>query len=353
MKIYIRSTAAISPQETFGQVSYLANPVTYNGNFLKAIEPAYQDILDPKLTRRMSRIIRMGVAAAIMCLRESGITNPGAIVTGTAYGCIEDTRIFLSSLIQQDEQMLSPTAFIQSTHNTVAAQIALMLKCNEYNNTFVHRGFSFESALLDGMMLLEEGETSNVLVGGLDEITDVSFAILNRFGLYKNEPVSNLALFQSNSAGTIGGEGAAFFLLSSEPFGSGYAELEGLTTFYKPASETDIAKNIMEFISARSLSMEDIDLVITGRNGDKNNDEVYDCLQKDIFSNTAAINYKHLCGEYPTAVSFAMWFAAKILHTGQLPPAAGYSVDKQIKRILIYNNYFGIHHSLILLSAIK
>ena len=353
MKIYIGSAAAISPQKTFGEVPFLTHPVNYNGNFIKAIEPSYQDILDPRLIRRMSRIIKMGVATAMACLRESDITNPGAIVTGTAYGCIEDTRIFLSSLIQQDEQMLSPTAFIQSTHNTVAAQIALMLKCNEYNNTFVHRGFSFESALLDSMMLLEEGEAKNVLVGGLDEITDVSFAILNRFGLYKNKPVSNLALFQSNSAGTIGGEGAAFFLLSSEPFDSDYAQLEGLTTFYKPASETDIAKNIVEFISARSLTMADIDLVITGRNGDKNNDKVYDCLQKDVFSNTTAVNYKHLCGEYPTAVSFAMWFAAKILHTGQLPPGIGYSIDMQIKRILIYNNYFGIHHSLILLSAIK
>src|SRR5580698_7579456 len=108
MKIYIRSIASISPQETFGQVSFLIHPISYDSNFLKAIEPAYEGILDPKLTRRMSRIIKMGVAAALQCLRKGGITNPGAIITGTAYGCLDDTGIFLSRLVQQGEQMLSP-----------------------------------------------------------------------------------------------------------------------------------------------------------------------------------------------------------------------------------------------------
>ena len=64
MKIYIRATANISPQETFGQVPFLMKPVEYTGNVLKVIEPDYKDIIDAKLIRRMSHIIRMGVAAA-------------------------------------------------------------------------------------------------------------------------------------------------------------------------------------------------------------------------------------------------------------------------------------------------
>ncbi len=353
MNIYISSAACISPQQSFGLAQVPVQPVAHNSNFLKAIEPAYQDILDPKLTRRMSRIIRMGVATAIECLKEGDVTNPGAIVTGTAYGCLEDTGIFLSRLIEQDEQMLSPTAFIQSTHNTVGAQIALMHKCNEYNNTFVHRGFSFESALLDSIMLLREGEAKNVLVGGIDEITDTSFAILNRFGLYKKENISNLSLFQSTSKGTIAGEGAAFFLLSSVSSENNLAQLEGLSTFYKPSSNADIVKNIGDFVNEHALTVNDIDLVITGRNGDEQNDEVYNYLRENIFINNEVINYKHLCGEYPTAVSFAMWFAAKILHTNGSQQVMGYNAGKQIKRILIYNNYLGIHHSLILLTAVN
>ncbi len=46
---------------------------------------------------------------------------PGAIITGTALGCLEDTVTFLTRMIELNEELLPPTAFIQSTHNTVAA----------------------------------------------------------------------------------------------------------------------------------------------------------------------------------------------------------------------------------------
>ena len=192
--MYIRATGNISPQKTFGHLPFLTEPVEYTGNRLACIEPDYKEFIDVKQIRRMSRIIRMGVAAAMECLQEAGVKVPDAIVTGTAYGCLEDTGLFLTKMVEFNEELLTPTAFIQSTHNTIGAQIGLMLQCNNYNNAFVHRGFSFESALLDGMMLLKEKEATNVLVGAVDEITNISHTILSRMGLYKQEPVSNLEL---------------------------------------------------------------------------------------------------------------------------------------------------------------
>ena len=154
--MYIRATGNISPQKTFGHGPLLAEPIEHSGNRLTCVEPDYKDLIDVKLIRRMSRIIRMGVAAASACLQEAKVEVPDAITTGTAYGCMEDTGLFLTKMVEFNEELLTPTAFIQSTHNTIGAQIALMLKCHEYNNAYVHRGFSFESALLDGMMLLRK-----------------------------------------------------------------------------------------------------------------------------------------------------------------------------------------------------
>ncbi len=350
--MYIRATGNISPQKTFGHQP-LEEPVVYTGNRLACIEPDYKDFIDPKQIRRMSRIIRMGVAAAMECLQEAGIKSPDAIVTGTAYGCLEDTNVFLSRMVEFNEELLTPTAFIQSTHNTIGAQIGLLLQCNNYNNAFVHRGFSFESALLDGMMLLKEGEASNVLVGAIDEITNTSHAILNRLGLYKQETVSNLDIFQTGTKGTIAGEGAAFFVLANEPAETDYAKLDGMHTFYKPNGDGEIEKQVSHFLNKHSVSMNDIDLVITGRNGDVNWDSIYDQVDKSIFNNKVSINYKQLCGEYPTAAAFAMWLGATILKTGSLPQAISneQAEGKSIKRVLIYNHYLGIHHSLMLLSA--
>ena len=353
MAIYIQATANISPQKTFGRVPFLMEPVEYTSTRLRSIEPDYTAFINAKSLRRMSRIIKMGIAAAMECLQEAGEKNPGAIITGTAFGCLEDTGIFLTSIIEQKEEMLQPTPFIQSTHNTVGAQIALLLKCHEYNNTFVHRGFSFESALLDAFMLLQEGETTSVLAGSVDEITDISHAILTRFGLYKRFPVSNLSLFTSTSKGTIAGEGAAFFLLTNQPSANAYAQLEGISTFYKPVDIIEIEKHILSFLSSRQINIDDIDLIITGKNGDIKGDSIYKQLEGSIFKNKNLINYKHLCGEYATSTSFALWLAANIIKNGTVPGVTGNESLKEdkLKRILVYNHYQNIHHSLLLISA--
>jgi 3-oxoacyl-(acyl-carrier-protein) synthase len=331
----------------------LVDAVAYTGNRLACIEPDYRDFIDPRQIRRMSRIIRMGVAAAMECLHEAGVKVPDAIITGTAYGCLEDTNSFLSKMVEFNEELLTPTAFIQSTHNTIGAQIGLMLQCNNYNNAFVHRGFSFESALLDGMLLLRENDAANVLVGAIDEITNTSHTILNRLGLYKQGPVSNLDIYKTKTKGTIAGEGAAFFLLANESSSNDYAKLDGLHTFYKPEGITEIEKQITSFLDKHAVNINDIDLIITGKNGDGGKDKIYEQLGQTVFKTKDAINYKHLCGEYPTAAAFAMWMAAVIIKSGKVPAALNYigPSDKRFKRILIYNHYQGTHHSLSLLSA--
>jgi 3-oxoacyl-[acyl-carrier-protein] synthase II len=333
MNIYIRSTHSISPQNSFGHPptpgatpSVAPGPTVAPapGTRLKCIEPDYKAILDPKLIRRMSRIIKMGAATAQACLQEAGEQYPEAIITGTAYGCLEDTGLFLTSMIERNEVTLQPATFIQSTHNTVGAQIALLLQCTRYNNTFVHRGLSFESALLDAVLLLQEGDAANVLVGAVDEITDTSHALLTRFGLYRR--------------GTIAGEGATFFLLASQPGENDYARLEGMTTFYKPNGPAEIERQIHSFLAAHAIDPDSIDLVITGNNGDWANDSIYRQLESSIFKDKPSAPYKHLCGEYPTSTAFALWMAANMVRTGT-------------RRILIYNHYLSIHHSLFLLSA--
>src|SRR5690606_27841623 len=105
---------------------------------------------------------------------------------------------FLSKMTEQKEQMLTPTAFIQSTHNTVGGQIALVNGCNGPNLTYVHRGHSFEHALLHAYLYLRHHPDDTVLAGGIDELTPTSEAILKRFGVTDN------------------GEGACFFTVNTK-----------------------------------------------------------------------------------------------------------------------------------------
>jgi 3-oxoacyl-[acyl-carrier-protein] synthase II len=345
--MYIQSTAAVTPQASFETI--LTQPDTYSGDKLPCVEPDYTTYIDSKQIRRMSRVIKMGVAAAMDCLKAAGIQQPGAFVTGTAYGCLADTEAFLSRMVSFNEELLSPTSFIQSTHNTVGAQIALMLQCHNYNNTFVHRGFSFENALSDASLLLAEKEADNVLVGAVDEIVDASHAILQRFGLYKNREQS-VALLEQPGKGTMNGEGAVFFLVNGEKQANSMAKLNEVHTFYKPVSNAAIELEIDRFLTSQDITIDEVDIILTGLNGDTGNDAAYTSLQSSVFNNKPLSGFKHLCGEYPTATAFAVWLAANILHTGKLPASVGKNAQAP-KRILIYNHQQHIHHALFLLTA--
>src|SRR5438067_1466890 len=115
MSIYIRATGIISPQRTFGYSELSTEVVEYPGNRLSCIEPDYKEIIDVKIIRRMSRIIKMSVSTAYECLKNAGLKLPDAIITGTAYGCQEDTITFLKKMVENKEEMTAPAAFIQST----------------------------------------------------------------------------------------------------------------------------------------------------------------------------------------------------------------------------------------------
>ncbi|AHF15900.1 beta-ketoacyl synthase chain length factor [Niabella soli] len=341
--MYIHSTYAVSPQVSFDAL--LANPERYTGERFACKEPDYTKYIDPKLIRRMSRIIKMGASAAMECLQAAQEKNPDAIVTGTAYGCLADTDQFLTRMVEFKEELLSPTAFIQSTHNTVGAQIALQLKCHNYNNTYVHRGNSFEAALLDAVSLINEGDAEKVLIGGVDEIIEHSHAILRRFDLYKTDGASEM-LIGSGTRGTIAGEGAAFFLLDKNKPVNAMAKLDAMQTFYKPTGEiTDL---IESFMAGQGISVNDIDLVITGDNGDNRYSRHYNHINRLLFENKPAITYKQYCGEYPTSSAFALWLASNIISTGKVPENTAMVAPR---KILIYNNYKLNYPSLYLLSV--
>jgi 3-oxoacyl-[acyl-carrier-protein] synthase II len=339
MKVYVRSTGNISPQHSLDADRFFLTRMESTNNYFKTVEPDYDAFIDSKMIRRMSRIVRMGVAAAKTCLTNGEIEKPAAILTATAYGCLEDTSSFLRRMIEFEEKMLSPTAFIQSTHNTVGAQIALLLKCHNYNNTIVHRAFSLENAITESLLLLAEG-VGPVLVGAIDEITDDRHAIMSRFGLYRKQ----------SGVGKIAGEGAAFFLLDKEPGPDPQAVLQDMQILYKPENTAEIKNSILELLNRNQLSFENIDLLLTAHSGNRKQDVTDVQLLQSIFKGVPNFPFKSLCGDYPTASGFAVWFAATLLKK-QKQPVWMNSLKFPLKNILIHQHDNSEQHSFFIISA--
>lgn len=315
--IYIRHTASIHPQ---------GNPE--NHPYLSACEPDYKGIItNTTLRRRMSRIVKMGVACGLECIDGKASENIQGIITATGLGCLADTEKFLNTLIENEERMLNPTPFIQSTFNTIGAQIALFRQIHAYNMTYVHRGLSFESALLDAMLKIWEG-ADNILVGAIDETTDTSYAIQQRLGLLK---------------GMQAGEGAQFFLLSREAGEHPLAEIIGIDTFAGQQTAEEINTRISCFLQRNGLKTQDIHWLMTGKSAEKETackgNAIYEeLLNSSLFSSSIHLGFKHECGEYPTDSAYAVWKAVKEVQQRD-----------RTTNILIYNHHHSINHSLILI----
>lgn len=236
------------------------------------VEPSYAGIIPPMQLRRMSKPIKLGVAAAKNITANIESSSIKAINIGTAYGLLQDSEQFLSQLITQKEQLLTPTAFIQSTHNTVGGAIALSMQCNAHNMTYVHKAHSVSLALLDAY-LMDLNPEEYIILGGVDELTATANKVLDK--------VSNLKT----------AEGATLLLLSGE----------------KKANNVAIIKHHFEYESTTS-----IDDIIASLKVEFQLD-TDDLLILTNIAHPKAIDYSIYSGAYPTMFSFGLAYGAHLL----------------------------------------
>jgi len=350
MKAFITGTSCISPQRTVEGLQALNNPIDYPGSALSCYEPNYENHFTLQQLRRLSRVLKIGTTTARLALADADLQLPDGIITGTGYGCLEDTITFLRKITELKEQALNPTPFMQSTHNTIGSTVAIMLQCTRYNQTFVHGAFSFEQSLIDALLFLAEQPQQKLLVGAIDERTSTSQTIFNRFGIYRKNLASSLSLFKQRKNGTIGGEGAAYFVLTGEASEKSKACIEAVRTI-QTTDHQKLHHTLTDFLSNAALAPGDVDLLLLGKSGDKKADQFLDEVSQQFTRSSIGV-FKHLCGEHPSATSFATWMAVNILAENHIPETVFLTNrGRAPKNILLVNSYLYKHHTFILLTA--
>ncbi|MDY0930095.1 beta-ketoacyl synthase N-terminal-like domain-containing protein [Chryseobacterium sp. CFBP8996] len=350
--VYINSAACISVQDTLNE-NFFDNLKPENSvQIVKAIEPNYKEFIPPAASRRMSKTVKMSTVASQYALKEAGIEKPDAIIVGTGMGCSQDSEKFLKNVLENNEEFLTPTFFIQSTHNTVAGQIALGLQCHGYNFTYVNTSSSLEFSMLDAQLQINDGEADNVLVGSTDEQTDRTMELYKLNNTIKKEENLPVDYLNSKTEGVIWGEGASFFVLGKDKTENSYAQLKDIQLSNRLDLE-ETQQFIEEFLTKNNLTTQDIDVVILGFSGDAKSD-VYYTKAMHLFSSSALLYYKHLSGEYNTASGFSTFMACHILKNQEIPEVMMTNdlKKKEIKNILLYNHLGGNDHSLVLLGRV-
>ena len=256
MSCYIKKVSTVSP---IGDLGENLNLNTFAANNFNAVEPDYKEVIaNANLRRRMNRMLKMGTYAAMKCLAD---TDVDMMLTATSLGSISDTEKMLDTIYSSGETLGNPTAFIQSTFNTLAGNIAQLKSTHIPNVTFVNRGETVANALGYAQVKLS-CDADNILYVSSDEKTELSETVLKKFHL---------------SANGMYGEGSTAMILSSEKTGA-LAEI----VFSKCGID------VMSALKELGMPMADVEI----------------------------LDYKRWCGEYATALAFGVALAARMLEFG-------------------------------------
>jgi hypothetical protein len=291
-RVYIRGRACASAQPGSFSGDVASYQVLAPG---RALAQGFSSSrLDPRAARRFSRVLRMSLAAAYTALERAEIDSPDAVLLGTGMGCLDDTAKFLFALTDEGETMLSATPFINSTHNTLAAQVAVQTGCKGFNETWVNRTVSFAAAL-DAAIARTAAER-HVLLGGVDECPD---AFHDLYASLSDASGGAAALCFGESPG----EGAAFFVLSREAAPDACAIVAA-----DYALRADPAVWLTEFLAGAHAALPDL-VLITG-------DAAAVCSARHL------VDCRDYAGSWFADTAFALDLAAGCLCAGSLPGGA-------------------------------
>ena len=317
--MHITAASTISCQPTFrnkgfsGTLSELKRPS-------ELVAPDYSAFIPVMERRRMSEILKMAITCAIDCLEQAGITQPEAIIVGTSLGCSHNTKHFLDNIIAANGGLISPTPFILSTHNSIAGQISIRLKNHRYNMTHTQNSLSFEQALIDGMLCLNDG-SKNILVGAADEL--------------ENDLYNMTARLETMDINFVCG--ASFFTISAENTTAQSINLVDVGSFGLVPS---IADSIADFLQSNTQTAADIDLVLYAHSHPKTVQ-----VLEAIFDSRKLFDYQIISGTYFTNSAFAMHYSIDVLQQENHP-----LFGQKINKVLICNNLIPENLGLILLE---
>ncbi len=256
MSCYIKKVSTVSP---IGDLGEDVNLNSFAENTFCADEPDYKEVItNANLRRRMNRMLKMGTYAAMKCLGDMEVDM---MLTATSLGSISDTEKMLDTIYTSGETLGNPTAFIQSTFNTLAGNIAQLKSIHIPNITFVNRANTVANALRYAQVKLS-GDSDNILYVSSDEKTPLSESVLAKFNL--------------SDSGKYG-EGATAMILSSEATGA-LAEI----------AYSKCGVDVQTAIAEIGIPSEKVEI----------------------------LDYKRWCGEYATSNAFGVALASRMMEFG-------------------------------------
>lgn len=242
--------------------------------------------IKPNEGRRMSHPSKMAVAAARMAIDNAGLGSEWgtaapesrSVFVSSAFSAVEITEQLLRTVMSEGPEAVSPFLFAESVANAPAAQIAIATGARGRNLTIPQREAGVLTAVGRAAAEIAEGRADFALAGGVEEMSPLLHAMLDRFESLARDEVGRP--FDSRRSGFLAAEGAVIVVLEEESRvrsrgGRILARIRDFAGAFDTTAprigwgrgEAQLAKAVQRMLNRASVSAQDIGRVVSGASG--------------------------------------------------------------------------------------
>ncbi len=180
-----------------------------------------RDFIAPMKLRRMNTLSRYAVAAAKLALQDcdaagTPLPDDTGVALGTSFGPVQTSVDYMQEYVEKGAALAPPQLFAESVANAPGSHIAIEHGFRGFNVTVTQRESSALAAAMYAASQLAKGSARAALTGGVEEVNEMIFSVLDRIGALARGEHQEARPFDRCRSGMVIGEGAAALVLDTQ-----------------------------------------------------------------------------------------------------------------------------------------
>jgi len=280
------------------------------------------------------------LGASVLAMQEAGLAS-GEIDPDELGITIGSNLVGFQSMVDYDYTAMtegphytSPMEAPNTLANAPASHLAIRLKARALNTTIASGQCAGLDALGYAARMLRDGRSRQVVAGGVEELSPAALWVYLNARALSGGSLENAGLpFDEASTGWLPSEGAAVVILEGKTDAQArgarpLAELAGWSSAFAASGTPEkraavLQRTARQALDAAGVSLADVDVVVSGAGGLREQDQVEALALRELLGNSrAAITaVKGTLGEsYGASGLFQTLAAVSMIDRGLIPP---------------------------------
>ena len=315
-----------------------------------------RDFIPAMKMRRMNTLSRVALSAAKLAVTNAGdpaLDQATGVAVGTAFGPVQTSVEYMNEYVEKGPALAPPQLFAESVANAPGSHIAIDLDLRGFNITITQRESSVLAAAMYAASQIIKGAAPAALIGGVDEVNEMLFSVLDRIGALAHGEDESSRPFDRHRNGMVIGEGGCVMIAggAGKPYAwlSGFGIARDVTASVSGwgTGERAVIAAMRGAMDDAGIKIGDVDAIYASANSSVRGDLLEArAIEELCGTDMPVVTTKGLFGEYAAGGGLQLAAAVLAVADQNLHPSAGFSeageefrinVNRELRRMPVGN----------------